>query len=399
LSYDFLINILEWFPMRYTVFYFLSITKAMFEISYIRYIIFGAMVWTFSCTNKERERQVEKSTTNQKATIPGCCADLPSRFEQSSSPENVPVGMVWIPGGTYIRGANNEQAYQDEYPRHQVTVDGFWMDETTVTNAQFRTFVETTGYVTTAEQAPDWDELKKQLPDGTPKPPDEMLVAASLVFVPPKHPVGLHDHYQWWSWVPGANWRHPEGPGSDNVGKDDYPVVHVSWFDAMAYAEWAGKRLATEAEWEWAARGGLEDKVYPWGNEHIEAGAPKANAWQGRFPNFNTVWDGFDRLAPVKSYKPNGYGLYDMAGNVWEWCNDWYRDDYYSTLAKNNDVVNPTGPDKIYATQGASEPMKVMRGGSFLCNDSYCSGYRVARRMKSTPDSGAGHIGFRCVKD
>jgi formylglycine-generating enzyme len=370
----------------------------MSVLSFVRCLIYAIFIFISSCSQNAGDRQNEKSPAIEIPAIP-CCADAPTRFGQTSSPDSVPIGMVWIPGGTFMMGANNDQAYADEYPRHQVTVEGFWMDKTTVTNAQFRRFIESTGYVTTAEKAPDWEELKKQLREGTPKPSDEVLVAASLVFVPPKHPVSLNNHYQWWAWVPGANWRHPEGPDSNIQGKDDYPVVHISWFDAEAYAQWAGKRLPNEAEWEWAARGGHEDKVYPWGNEHIEEGMPKANAWQGRFPNFNSGWDGFHGLAPVKSFQPNGYGLFDMAGNVWEWCSDWYHDDYHNRISNSEGIVNPTRPSNSYNPREPSDAQKVMRGGSFLCNDSYCSGYRVARRMKSTPDSGAGHIGFRCVKD
>jgi formylglycine-generating enzyme len=310
-----------------------------------------------------------------------------------------PEGMVWIPGGTFMMGGDNDQAYPDEFPKHKVSVDGFWMDETVVTNAQFRVFVEKTGYVTTAEQVPDWEELKKQLPPGTPKPPDDVLVPASLVFVPPEQQVALNNYHQWWSWMPGANWRHPEGPGSSIEGKDDYPVVHVSWYDAAAFAQWAGKRLPTEAEWEWAARGGLEGNIYPWGDEHIEAGNPKANSWQGSFPDYNSEWDGYYGPAPVRSFPANNYGLYEMAGNVWEWCADWYHYEAYKMRSRPDGIVNPAGPATSFDPQEPGAPKRVMRGGSFLCNDSYCSGYRVARRMRSTPDSGASHNGFRLVRD
>ncbi|MFP4365732.1 MAG: formylglycine-generating enzyme family protein [Bacteroidales bacterium] len=332
--------------------------------------------------------------------VASCCVETPARFtDDIPHSDSIPAGMVWVPGGTFMMGGDNEQADPDEFPKHKVTVDGFWMDETVVTNAQFNTFVENTGYITTAEQSPDWEELKTQLPPGTPKPPDEVLVPASLVFVPTEQQVSLNNHHQWWSWIPGANWRHPEGPASSIEDKDDYPVVHISWFDAMAYAEWAGKRLPTEAEWEWAARGGRDGEIYPWGNEHIEEGLPKANAWQGSFPRHNTGWDGHSGLAPVRSFDPNGFGLYDMAGNVWEWCADWYHYDAYKMASSPQGVVNPTGPDHSYDPQEPEAAKRVIRGGSFLCNDSYCSGYRVARRMKSTPDSGASHTGFRLVSD
>jgi formylglycine-generating enzyme len=309
------------------------------------------------------------------------------------------IGMVYIPGGTFMMGGDNSEAAEDEYPKHRVTVKPFYMDEHEVTNAQFKKFVDATGYITTAERKPDWNELKKQLPPGTPKPDDSQLVAASLVFAPPAEVTNLADYSQWWRWVPGANWRHPSGPGSTIDGKDDFPVIQISWDDAVAYCKWAGKRLPTEAEWEFAARGGMEGKIYPWGNEGVDAGKPKANSWQGTFPSVNTKKDGFLDLAPVKTFAPNGYKLYDMAGNVWEWCSDWYRNDYYQTVNNPQGVTNPAGPDDSYDPEEPHAPKKVARGGSFLCNDSYCSGYRVARRMKSSRDSGMSNMGFRCVRD
>ena len=295
-------------------------------------------------------------------------------------------------------GGDNKQAWVDEYPKHKVVIDAFYMDATEVTNAQFKKFIDATGYITTAERKPDWEELKKTVPPGTSKPDDSLLVAASLVFKPSSGPVDLSNYSQWWSWEAGVNWKHPEGPGSTIQGKDNYPVVHVSWFDAMAYCKWAGKRLPTEAEWEYAARGSLINNIYPWGNEHINAGAPKANSWEGEFPYRNIQTDGNYKQAPVKSYAGNTYGLFDMAGNVWEWCNDWYDYDYYQSTAGITSI-NPKGPQKSYDPQDPYTPKRVLRSGSFLCNDSYCSGYRVARRMKSSPDTGLEHTGFRCVKD
>ncbi|MBE9586061.1 formylglycine-generating enzyme family protein [Mucilaginibacter sp. JRF] len=308
-------------------------------------------------------------------------------------------GMVFIKGGTFGMGGDNDQASEDEFPKHKVTVNGFWMDATEVTNAQFAKFVKATGYITTAERKPDWNELKKQLPPGTPKPDESMLVPASLVFTPPDHPVKLDNYAQWWAWVPGADWKHPQGPNSSIVGKDNYPVVHVSYYDAQAYCKWAGKRLPTEAEWEWAARGGRQNNIYPWGNEPVDRGAPKTNSWQGEFPWKNTVADKFERLAPVGSFAPNPYKLFDMAGNVWEWCADLYNNTYYQTINKPQGVANPKGPAKSYDPDEPYAVKRVIRGGSFLCNDSYCSGYRVARRMKNTEDSSTEHAGFRCVSD
>jgi formylglycine-generating enzyme required for sulfatase activity len=235
------------------------------------------------------------------------------------------------------------------------------------------------------------------LPPGTEKPADSDLVAASLVFKSPKQAVELNDYSQWWAWKKGANWKHPHGPGSSVKGKDNYPVVHISWYDAVAYCKWAGKRLPTEAEWEWAARGGLQNKIYPWGDEPIDQGKVKANTWQGHFPDKNTLRDKFYGLAPVASFAANGYGLFDMAGNAWEWCADYYNNTYYSTIA--NGAKNPRGPANSYDPDEPYAKKRVIRGGSFLCNDSYCSGYRVARRMKSTEDSGMEHVGFRCVQD
>jgi formylglycine-generating enzyme required for sulfatase activity len=314
--------------------------------------------------------------------------------------------MVWVPGGTFRMGADNDQALEDEYPKHAVTVSGFWIDRTEVTNAQFAAFVRATGYVTTAERKPDWNELKKQLPAGTPKPDASLLVPASLVFDPPDHPIELNDYSQWWAWKKGASWRHPHGPGSSIAGKDNYPVVHVSWYDAVAYCRWAHKRLPTEAEWEFAARGGLSDKVYPWGNDPV-ANSHHGNFWEGHFPDKNTSADGFYYTAPVGSFAANGYGLVDMAGNVWEWCADYYKDDYYKDLTRTaastggdtSPILNPRGPVTSHDPDEPLARKRVIRGGSFLCNESYCTGYRVSRRMKSTEDSGMEHVGFRAVSD
>ena len=306
--------------------------------------------------------------------------------------------MVLIPSGTFTMGGRSEQAYQDEFPNHQVKVSAFLMDETEVTNAQFMEFVEATGYITTAEKDIDWEEMKKQLPAGTPKPADSVLAAGSLVFQKTNQPVNLNDYSQWWVWTIGANWRQPEGPESSIEDRMDHPVVNISWEDATAYAQWAGKRLPTEAEWEWASMGGLENAKYPWGNESVESAFTKANFWQGVFPFQNHTLDGFETSAPVKSFPANGYGLYDMAGNVWEWCTDKYDVRSYGINAQRGTVENPTGSNEYYDPREPYAPKHVIRGGSFLCNDSYCSGYRTARRMSSSRDSGFNHTGFRCAK-
>lgn len=308
--------------------------------------------------------------------------------------------MVWIPGGEFSMGSTDPLARPDEQPIHRVRVDGFWMDTTEVTNAQFEVFVKATGYITIAERPVDWEELKKQVAPGTPKPPDEMLQPGSLVFTSPAGPVDLQDYSQWWAWTHGADWRHPEGPERSIEGRGNYPVVQIAYVDAVAYCAWAGSRLPTEAEWEFAARGGLDGKVNIWGDAPIDP--TRANIWQGQFPGANTAEDGFTRAAPVKSFPPNGYGLYDMAGNVWEWCSDLFRPDTYARmflqLGPGGVAVNPTGPDSSLDPRNPYAPeSRVHRGGSFLCHDSYCASYRPSARMACPPDTGLQHLGFRCV--
>lgn len=318
----------------------------------------------------------------------------------SYEPTNQEVnGMVLIPGGTFMMGGKSDQADRNEFPRNQVSVSSFYMDVQEVTNASFKEFVDATGYVTEAERDINWDVVKKDVPPGTPKPADSLLKAGSLIFSPTDGPVDLTDYAQWWRWTTGANWRQPEGPGSSIADRMDHPVVHVSWTDAKAYAEWAGKRLPTEAEWEWAAMGGTSEAKYPWGNEPIEESYNKANFWQGSFPYLNSLLDGFENTAPVRSYAPNGYGLYDMAGNVWEWCEDKYHAGAYTLLGEEGNRLNPKGPATSFDPQEPYAEKYVIRGGSFLCNDSYCSGYRTSRRMSSTKDSAFNHTGFRCVRD
>jgi formylglycine-generating enzyme required for sulfatase activity len=301
-----------------------------------------------------------------------------------------PPGMVWIPGGEFTMGSDNPKM-RDAQPLHRIRVDGFWMDQTAVTNEQFRQFVETTGYVTVAERTPQAKDF--------PGAPAENLVAGAVVFAPPKGPVSLDNHLQWWTYVKGANWRHPEGPGSDLQGREKHPVLQVAWEDAVAYARWAGKRLPTEAEFEFAARGGLERKRYPWGDELKPDGKWMANIWQGRFPYENTEEDGFRATAPVASFPANGYGLYDMAGNVWQWCWDWYRHDYYRDLAAGaKPARNPQGPPDSFDPAEPRVAKRVMRGGSYLCTDQYCTAYEAGARGKGAADTGTNHLGFRCVK-
>ncbi len=333
------------------------------------------------------------------AKQPECCQP-PAASRYAPAVSGAPEGMVWIPGGEFTMGSGDADARADEKPAHRVRVEGFWMDVTPVTNAQFRKFVEATGYLTTAEKAPDLAEIMKQLPPGAPPPPKELLVPAGLVFQATSSGGPLHDVSQWWTWCPGANWRHPEGPGSTIEGRDDWPVVQVSWDDAVAYAKWAGKRLPTEAEWEYAARGGLEGKRHAWGDDDLDAGGTwRANTWQGDFPVKDEGRDGFAGRSPVRAFPANGYGLHDMAGNVWQWVADWYRPDTYAKDAANPPVGNPAGPSTSHDPDEPFVPKRVIRGGSFLCNASYCSGYRVSARMRTSPDTGTNHIGFRCVRD
>jgi formylglycine-generating enzyme len=305
--------------------------------------------------------------------------------------------MRWIPGGEFTMGTDDPRGMANERPAHRVRVRGFWMDEHPVTNAAFRRFVDQTGYVTTAERAPDWDELRKQLPPGTPRPQASLLVAGSLVFAPPAAPVSLADPSAWWQWTAGAQWRHPEGPGSTLDGRDAHPVVHVSWDDARAYAAWAGQQLPTEAEWELAARGGLEGKRFAWGDEARPGGRHMANTFQGTFPHQPVAGDLFLRTSPVDAFPPNGHGLRDTAGNVWQWTADWYRAGTFAERAGRGLCDNPTGPpDSV--EPGSDAPRRVTKGGSFLCHESYCESYRPAARRGTAPDTGSSHVGFRLVR-
>jgi formylglycine-generating enzyme required for sulfatase activity len=325
----------------------------------------------------------------------------PTIPNSAPAPTNAPEGMVWIPGGEFSMGCTlpndgicsraTMNAVDDSQPIHRVYVDGFWMDKTVVTNDKFEAFVKATGYKTIAEIAP----TKEQFPTA----PPENLVAGSTVFTPTTNAVALDDYFQWWRYVHGANWRHPTGPDSDIKGKGNYPVVQVAYADAAAYAKWAGKRLPTEAEWEFAARGGLTGKTFFWGDEFKPGGKHMANTYQGEFPYHDAGEDCYAGIAPVAQFPPNGYGLYDMAGNVWQWCSDWYRPDYYARLKLAGITVarNPQGPDKSY-NPGDDQPQRVHRGGSFLCTDQYCTRYMMGTRGKGDVDTGSNHVGFRCVQ-
>jgi len=319
-------------------------------------------------------------------------------LSNTEAPSKKELGMSWIPGGKFVMGTNEMDAYEAEKPAVELTVDGFWIDIHEVTNAEFTKFVEETGYVTLAEVKPDWDLLKQQLPPGTPKPDESVLVAGSMVFTPPPYAVPTEDISLWWSWVEGANWRHPDGPESTIEGKENHPVVHISYDDAKAFADWAGKRLPTEIEWEFAARGGANGKRFAWGDELMPNGQFLANTFQGNFPNDNKGTDGFMGTSPVQSFAPNTFGLYDMIGNVWELTDDWYDALKYARLAgqapKLDAGMNPCyNPNNPYAKE------RVIKGGSYLCADNYCVNYRPSARQGQSFDSGTSNVGFRLVKD
>jgi len=334
---------------------------------------------------------------SENSKVPAFAPTIPNA---AKPPGPAPEGMVWIPGGEFSMGTDGMSegkscctpaTVADAGPIHRVYVDGFWMDETEVTNAEFAKFVEATGHVTIAEIAPTKEEF--------PTAPPENLVAGSVVFAPTQAPVPLNDHFQWWSYVTGADWRHPEGPQSDIKGRENDPVVHIAYDDAVAYAKWAGKRLPTEAEWEFADRGGLSGKIYAWGDEFMPGGKFMANSYQGRFPVKDTGEDGFAGVAPVKSFPANGYGLYDLAGNVWEWTSDWYRPDTFARLTLAGGVArNPRGPGAPFDPSEPGEKKRVHKGGSYLCTDQYCTRYMAGTRGKGEVHTGTNHLGFRCVK-
>jgi len=314
-----------------------------------------------------------------------------------ATPTPAPTGMIWIPTGEFWMGAQKDvgmgpDASGDATPIHRVSISGYWIDATPVTNQEFARFVRATRYVTIAERVPRAEDF--------PGAPEENLVPGSVVFTPAPHPVELRNHFQWWSYVKGANWRHPEGPKSTIAGRGKHPVVHIAYDDALAFAKWAGKRLPTEAEFEFAARGGLDRQSYVWGKDFKPTGKYMANTFQGHFPDQNIAADHFKSTSPVGSFPPNGYGLYDMAGNVWEWTSDWYRPDYYAKLAASGGIArDPRGPDDSWDPSEPGVAKRVQKGGSFLCTDQYCSRYMPGTRGKGEPSTGTNHLGFRLVKD
>ena len=325
----------------------------------------------------------------------------PTVPKSPTAPTTAPEGMVWIPGGEFSMGSDSSNdslcslpgLTRDAQPVHRVYVDAFWMDATEVTNAAFARFVSATGYITIAEQKPTQAEF--------PTAPPENLIAGSTVFKPTPEAVPLDNYFQWWSYVPGADWQHPTGAGSNLSGRENYPVVQIACEDAEAYAKCAGKRLPTEAGWEFAARGGAAGNLYAWGNDLKPGGKFQANIYQGKFPavNGDTGEDGHRGIAPVGRYAPNGYGLHDVAGNVWEWCSDWYRADTYARRSADAEVArNPTGPADSCDPAEPTERKRIHRGGSFLCTDEYCTRYMVGTRGKGEVRTASDHLGFRCVQ-
>lgn len=359
-------------------------------------LLFATAIGLSSCTGTRSaqpapDHLANHSNHNAAGTKNETQAGAPPVVDDSQPPQPAPEGMVWIPAGEFSMGTE-EAGFPDTRPIHRVALHGFWMDKTEVTNEQFGKFVKATGYATVAERKPD--------PKDYPGVPHDKLVAGSIVFTPPKGDVPLNDYRQWWAYMAGANWRHPEGPQSDLKGRENHPAVHIAYDDALAYAKWAGKRLPTEAEFEWAARGGLDRKKFVWGNDFKPDGKFRANSFQGNFPNRNTGEDGFLASAPVGSFEANAWGLVDMAGNVWEWCSDWYRADYYQTLAAQGPLArDPKGPSDSNDPVEPGVPKRVTKGGSFLCTDQYCARYMPGGRGKEAPDTGTNHLGFRLVRD
>ena len=325
-----------------------------------------------------------------------------TKYTKDSQPNSmiaIPEGMVWVAAKTFLQGAKEGDGYAmpKEAPVHHVHVDGFFIDITEVTNKQFSAFVEATNYVTVAERPIDWEVMKKELPPNAPKPHDSIMQPGSLIFNKDVNAVvNMHNYNQWWTWKIGANWRHPSGPDSNIEGKDNYPVVHIAYEDALAYCKWANRRLPTEAEWEAAAQGTYTDAIFTWG-DNPELLNKKANTWQGVFPVKNEALDGFEYIAPVKSFEPNTIGLYDMTGNVWELTSDYYNTNYYKTLGASTTIINPKGAKTAYNPMNPYAQERIIKGGSFLCHASYCASYRISAKMSISPDSSSDHTGFRTV--
>ncbi len=349
------------------------------------YLLITVMVLSSGCQKKQTA--AEKTADS----LAHCIAEgIPSRAAAIQNAAHVTqgkddtTGMIWIGGGEFLMGADE---FPDSRPMHPVSVDGFYMDEHEVTNAEYAAFVKATNYKTVAERPLN--------PADYPGVPADKLVPGSAVFTPTKTQVSLDNPLQWWNYVAGADWSHPEGPASSIKGRENYPAIHISYEDAAAYAKWAGKRLPTEAEWEFAAQGGKGNHTYYWGDQLKPGNKWVANIYQGNFPDKNTNEDGYTGAAPVKSFPPNPYGLYDMDGNVWEWCEDLYRPDYYNKSPRDN----PKGPSDSYDPDEPGAVKRVQRGGSFLCSDDYCIRYKAGSRGKGEVTSGSNNLGFRCVKD
>ncbi|RLJ65585.1 formylglycine-generating enzyme required for sulfatase activity [Lacinutrix venerupis] len=366
----------------------------MKSINFLTYILPTLIILVLtSCREEKKQDKILQSPFEMAIKQKALIIDKPENI-------NTPEGMVWVKGKTFTQGAKagDKFAMMREKPAHQVSVDGFFIDITEVTNKQFTAFVNATKYITVAERPIDWEVMKVELPEDTPKPHDSILKPGSLVFNKNVNTVANMENYgQWWTWKIGTNWKHPEGPNSSIEGKDDYPVVHIALEDAQAYCKWANKRLPTEAEWESAAQGNNKNAIYTWGNDSSIVNK-NANTWQGQFPIKNENKDGFKSIAPVKSYPVNSIGIHDMLGNVWEWTSDLYNSNYYNKLKTLKSNINPQGADSYYNSQNPYQVEMIIKGGSYLCHESYCASFRISARMSTSKDSGSDNLGFRTVK-
>ena len=380
------------------------------------------LLFLIGCQNQKKENKILTSSENLycyppasssssdllgKAFLSNKYLTTISKIDTNLENANSTDGMVFIKGGTFSMGADTPSNYEnmtatalpqkDEYPKHKVKIDDFYMDKHEVTIGEFQEFVQATNYITVAELDINWDDIKAQVPAGTPKPSNESLRAGSLIFSSKTGQTDNNSLHNWWSFKTGVSWKNPDGLNRNISEIKNHPVTHISWYDALAYAKWKGKRLPTEAEYEYAMRGGQDKTMYPWGNEMLTSSSKQGNFFQGNFPYTNTGEDGFKKTAPVMSFPPNGYGLFDISGNVWEWTMDWYSAKYEGIPNDSQFINNPKGPEQTYEVYDPNAINKVVRGGSFLCNDSWCSGFRNARRMRLSPDSGMEHLGFRLV--